>query len=227
MIEPPLFCPSCQAPIINIDIHYYCTNPNCPAQVKEKILHFVSKNAMDVQGLGENIIETLVKRGLLHNVADLYTLEDPKLRVLLRKFPGFGDRKIYEITKGIKASKKQPFRRLLNALGIPHIGIKTAQDITEFLKTEKADSLTKIQSLLTDPEKMDTLFGVGEKIIITLQNFFSNAQTQALLEQLQSYGLNFSAVDTFEGKKGTSGSFSLTGRFPFPKEQIIEVLEKL
>jgi DNA ligase (NAD+) len=227
LIEPPLFCPSCQAPIINIDIHYYCTNPNCPAQIKEKILHFASKNAMDIQGLGDTIIETLVNRGLLHNVADLYHLEDPKLRVLLRKFPGFGDRKIYEITKGIKASKEQPFRRLLNALGIPHVGIKTAQDITNFLKGEKADSLMKIQSLLIDPEKMVALPGIGEKIILTLQNFFSNPQTQALLEKLQNYGVNFSAVNAFEENKGALGSFSLTGKFPFPKEQIIEVLEKL
>jgi DNA ligase (NAD+) len=227
LIEPPLFCPVCQAPITNLDIHYYCTNPNCPAQVKEKILHFVSKEAMDIQGIGESVVETLVKQELLHNVADLYQLEDPKMRIVLRTFPGFGDKRIYEISRAIKTSKKQPFWRLLNALGIPHIGNKTAQDIATFLKTEKADSLSDLQTILTDTEKMVALYGIGEKTIEALQNFFSNPQTHTLLKQLQDYGLNFSARDTTNVEKPHLGSFSLTGVFPFPKEQIREALENL
>jgi len=88
-IEAPLFCPSCQAPITNIDIHYYCTNPSCPAQIKEKILHFVSKDCMDIQGIGESVADLLVEQKISTNVADIYKLEDIHTQILLKKFPGF------------------------------------------------------------------------------------------------------------------------------------------
>jgi DNA ligase (NAD+) len=87
LIEPPLFCPICQSPIINIGIFYYCANPNCPAQVKEKVLHFVSKNCMNIQGIGEGVIDVLVNQGILHSIADIYKLEDPILRRVLKAFP--------------------------------------------------------------------------------------------------------------------------------------------
>ncbi|MDR2191153.1 MAG: NAD-dependent DNA ligase LigA [Candidatus Peribacteria bacterium] len=154
LIQAPLFCPSCNDPVINSGMHYYCTNPNCPAQVKEKILHFVSKNAMNIQGIGEGVVDVLVDKGIMHNVADMYKLEDAALRIMLRKFPGFGDRKIYEITKQVKASKKQPLWRIINALGIPHVGEKTSQDICKLLAKEQADSLDKMQAILTDSEKV-------------------------------------------------------------------------
>lgn len=88
-ITPPLLCPSCQSPVNNIDIHYYCTNPSCPAQIKEKIVHFVSRDAMDISGIGEAMIELLVEQKLLSSVADLYDLTELKNQVLLRKFPSF------------------------------------------------------------------------------------------------------------------------------------------
>lgn len=227
LIEPPLFCPVCQALITNLDIHYYCTNPNCSAQVKEKILHFVSKDAMDIQGIGESVVEVLVNKEIFHNIADIYKLEDPQMRMVLRTFPGFGDKRIYEISRAIKTSKKQPFWRVLNALGIPNIGIKTAQDITTFLETEKVNSLEMLQSIVTDTEKMVALYGIGEKTVLALQNFFSNPQTQTILEQLQHYGISFSAIEHAPEKQAHLGSFSLTGVFPFPKEKIREVLEGL
>lgn len=87
LIEPPLFCPVCQAPIINIGIFYHCANPNCPAQVKEKVLHFVSKNCMDIQRIGEGVVDVLVNKGLVHNIADIYKLEENTSWMILKSFP--------------------------------------------------------------------------------------------------------------------------------------------
>jgi DNA ligase (NAD+) len=115
-IEAPLFCPVCQSPTTHIGVFYYCANPNCPAQLKEKIRYFVSKNCMDIQGIGEGIIDVLVDRGVFHNVADIYKLEHSELRILLRKFPGFGDKRIYDLMKQVKLSKHQPLWRIINAL---------------------------------------------------------------------------------------------------------------
>jgi DNA ligase (NAD+) len=115
-IEVPLFCPVCQSSTTRIGVFYYCTNPNCPAQLKEKIRYFVSKNCMDIQGIGEGIIDILVNKGIFHNVADIYKLERSELRILLRKFPGFGDKRIYDLMKQVKRSKHQPLWRVINAL---------------------------------------------------------------------------------------------------------------
>jgi DNA ligase (NAD+) len=226
LIEMPLFCPSCQSPVLKIGVFYYCANPDCPAQVKEKILHFVSKNCMDIQWIGEGVIDVLVDNGILHNVADVYKLEDAYLRILLRKFPGFGDKKIYEITKQVKASKKQPLRRIINALGIPHVGDKTSQDIATLLQEQKADGIEKIQSILTNADIMITVPGIGEKTILTLQTFFSNPQTQELLKKLQQYGIPFSAVREKKQTKTHQGTFAITGIFPLSRDQIKETLEK-
>ncbi|MDR0650770.1 MAG: NAD-dependent DNA ligase LigA [Candidatus Peribacteria bacterium] len=115
-IEAPLFCPVCQSPTTHIGVFYYCANPNCPAQLKEKIRYFVSKDCMDIQGIGEGIIDVLVDKGIFRSVADIYQLERSELRILLRKFPGFGDKRIYDLMKQVKASKRQPLWRMINAL---------------------------------------------------------------------------------------------------------------
>jgi DNA ligase (NAD+) len=111
--------------------------------------------------------------------------------------------------KQIQHSKEQPLWRILNALGIPHIGKKTAQDINHFLSEEHTDSLEKIQKILTNAEKINEVYGIGSKTVASLYNFFTNLQTQELLQQLEQQGLSFSAQ---EMKKTTliKESFSIT-----------------
>jgi len=88
-INPPETCPSCNEPAMNKDMHYYCTNPHCPDKIKQQIQHFVSKNCMDIQGIGEGIIDILVEHKIIKDITDIYTLTNPMLQVQLRKFPGF------------------------------------------------------------------------------------------------------------------------------------------
>lgn len=226
LIIPPLFCPSCGAPITNIDIHYYCTNPSCPAQLKEKILHFVSKEAMDIQGIGDAMVEILVEQKILRNISDMYTLTNPYIQITLKKFPGFGEKKVSEVASQIEASKKQPLRRVINALWIPNIGKKASQDIANFLTEKGAKNLKEIETILINAEEMQQLYGIGEKTILALQNFFSNPQTKALVEELEKQGVQFSTQQQEKNSHNNKEHFSITGSFPFSREKIREALEK-
>ena len=87
-ISPPKNCPSCHKPIMQKDIHYYCTNTYCPEKTKQQIQHFVSKNCMDIQGIGESIVDLLVDNKIIETVADVYKLTDSTIQIQMMKFPG-------------------------------------------------------------------------------------------------------------------------------------------
>ena len=130
-IEPPISCPSCNHPTTKIDMHVYCTNNACPAQLQEKLEHFVSKQCMDIEGIGESIAALLIEQKLVTTVDQLYDLIRPEKQAHLRTIQGFGDKKIMQIVSQLEHAKKQPLRRFLHALGIPHIGKKTAMMIQD------------------------------------------------------------------------------------------------
>ncbi|HBB03688.1 TPA: hypothetical protein DCZ39_02155 [Patescibacteria group bacterium] len=88
-IHPPKNCPSCHEPVTIVETHYYCTNPHCPQKTKQQIIHFVSKNCMDIQGIGESVVDLLVENKIIETVADIYKLSDNKIQFQLLKFPGF------------------------------------------------------------------------------------------------------------------------------------------
>lgn len=185
-ITPPLLCPMCNSPVNNIDIHYYCSNPSCPAQLREKILHFVSRDAMDIGGIGDSIVEILVDQGILHSVADLYQLTSIANQILLRKFPNFGEKKISELAQQLEKSKSQPLWRILNGLGIPNIGKKTAQDLADYLASKKVKNLTQMLEILKDSESLQELYGFGEKVVMGIQVFFASAEILAVLRALEA-----------------------------------------
>jgi|GEM_PF-660943 len=129
----PVTCPVCHTEVVRskTDIHIYCPNATCPAQIKGKIAYRVSRDAMNIDGVGDSIIELLVDQGLVKNVADLYTLEQPQKRIQMMAMPLIGQRKFQLITDELKKSKNNALRRVINGLGIQHIGKKTAQIIVE------------------------------------------------------------------------------------------------
>lgn len=226
-IIPPLFCPECGNPITNIDIHYYCTNPLCSAQIKEKIVHFVSRDAMDISGIGDAMIEILVKQKILTSVADLYHLTNIQNQILLRKFPNFGEKKVSELVSQIELSKKQPIWRLLNALGIPHIWKKTAQDLAKYLAFHKVSSLSQMIDSFTSDE-VKTVPGIWERSLKAIQLFITQHETLKLLEELYLNGVNFSALDQRDNDEILyTKSFSLTGTFPIPRGTLIQKMEAL
>jgi len=114
LITAPENCPSCWTILTPVDMHYYCQNPDCPAQIKEKIIRFVSKDCMDIEWIWESIVEILVNHNIVKNIADLYKLLDFETERIVRRFPWFADKKITEIQKQLQESKNKEFRRLLN-----------------------------------------------------------------------------------------------------------------
>ena len=246
-ISAPLFCPACSSPIINIDMHYYCTNPECPAQIKEKLIHFCSKDAMDIQWVWDAIIDILMQQHLIHSVADIYKLSEIQTQVFLRKIPWIWEKMLYEINQQLEESKNKELWRIINALWIPHIGKKTAQDIAKFLQEKWAKNLTEIEAVLTNNELMQQIDWVWEKTIIALKEFFANQQVRTMLEKLEWWWVNFSAETTpqpsaapltgsnissllgegdHEVVERLSKAFSITWTFQFPREMIKSEMEK-
>lgn len=193
-ISAPLFCPACNSPIINIQMHYYCTNPECPAQIKEKLIHFCSKEAMDIQWVGDAIVDILMQQNLIHSVADIYKLSEIQTQIFLKKIPWIWEKMLYEIAQQLEESKHKELWRKLNALWIPNIWKKTAQDIEKFLQEKWAKNLSEIEELLTNEELMLQIDWIWEKTIIALKEFFANKQVKAMLEKLEWFGMEFSAL---------------------------------
>ncbi len=230
-ISAPLFCPACNSPIINIEMHYYCTNPECHAQLREKVIHFCSKECMDIQWIGDSIVDILMQQDLIHNVADIYKLANIQTQILLKKIPWIGEKKLHEITQQLEESKTKELRRLINAIWIPHIWKKTAQDIAEFLKQHGAKNLAEIETILTNDELMQSINWVWEKTIIALEEFFANQQVHTMLEALEWLWLNFSSWSFEEHKESNIISvwkwkFSITWTFQFSRETIKSEMEK-
>lgn len=226
-IQMPSKCPSCLGKVVNQDMHYYCTNPVCPAKLKEQILHFVSKNCMDIQWIWESIVDILVEQNIVKSIIDIYSIPEHTTQILLRKFPGIGDKKISEIANEIEESKHQPLRRLLNGLGIPHVGKKMAQDIVQAMVSQQPVCLEDILYILTDRDFLITVYGIGDKTLDALVDYFSDQQNREMLMHLRDIGMKFTVdaggYDLFKEKKET---FSITGSFPFPREEIVAILEK-
>jgi DNA ligase (NAD+) len=228
-IIPPHFCPVCKWAITNIDIHYYCTNPWCPAQIKEKIIHFASRDAMDITWLGESVVDVLVDQGLLHSICDIYTLTDIKNQILLRKFPNFWEKKIAEIVWEIDKSKSKPLWRILNALWIPNVWKKIAQDLATYLKSKEANSLDKILEVFEN-EQIKDLFWIGNKIMNWILLYISNPDTLWLLRWLEQHGVIFDATAVDEDNSLSISEedkehFSLTWSFPVSRWLFVKALE--
>lgn len=229
-ITPPKVCPSCHTSVIQKDMHYYCTNPHCPEKTKQQIQHFVSKNCMDIQGIGESIVDILVENKIIETIADIYKLTDQNIQITLRKFPGIGDKKVAEIVKGVEESKHKSLRRLLNGLWIPHVGKKMAQDVTEAIQNSefRIQNEWEMIYILTNKEFLESIYGIGEKSVDTISTFFSDKKNLQLLEQLKVYGVNMDPKkysDTLKASEA-KGSFSITWSFDLPREKIAEYFQQ-
>ena len=235
-IAAPLFCPACNSPITNIQIHYYCTNPECPAQIKEKLIHFCSKDAMDIQWVGDAIVDILMQQHLIHSVADIYKLLDVQTQIFLKKIPWIWEKIIYEISQQLEESKHKELWRKLNALWIPNIWKKTAQDIEKFLQEKWTQNLSEIEETLTNEELMLQIDWIWEKTIIALKEFFANKQVKAMLERLEGLWMSFSSesvkksddtwmVEDLQIEKNNK-CFSITWTFQFSREVIKSEMER-
>jgi DNA ligase (NAD+) len=180
----PKTCPVCSSPIYRPEgeANYYCENSDCPAQVKGRIEHFASRGAMDIEGLGEAVVDQLVENQLVKNCADLYDLSSK--RATLEQLERWGKKKVTNLLEAIERSKRQPFHRVLYALGIRHVGASVAQRIVEkFCIIDQLINATK-EDLMTVP-------GIGSEIAESIIRFFQNKHNSTIVERLRKAGVQF------------------------------------
>jgi DNA ligase (NAD+) len=180
----PKNCPVCGGPIERPagEANYYCENPECPAQVRARIEHFASRGAMDIEGLGEAIVDKLVTLGFLKNYADIYDLHKHKAKLV--RIEGFGEKSVQNLLNSIENSKKQPFHRVLYALGIRYVGSETAKLL--------ADAFGSIDKLMNaSVEQISSVYGIGPRIAESVYKFFHDERNLELIKRLKEAGLNF------------------------------------
>ena len=187
----PSHCPECNSELVRLEgeVALRCINPKCPAQIREGLIHFVSRNAMNIEGLGERVITQLFKEGLIQDVADLYKLTKPQLLQLER----MGEKSTDNLLHAIERSKENSLERLLFGLGIRYVGEKAAKILAEHFETmDRLQSATREQ-LINIPE-------IGEKMADSIATFFEQPEVKELIEELKSFGVNM----TYKGPKRTN-----------------------
>ncbi|MEG1501841.1 MAG: NAD-dependent DNA ligase LigA [Synergistaceae bacterium] len=179
----PAKCPVCGTDVIRIatEVAVKCPNMSCPAQIKERIAYFSSRQAMDIRGLGGKISEQLINAGLIQNISDLYYLDEDSLKKLER----FGEKSIANLLQSIENSKKRNLHFLINALGIPNIGEKTADDLTKRFKSLKELSYISVNS----PEVLELMDGIGPIIADSLKKYFSEKHNIEIIKRLEDAGV--------------------------------------
>lgn len=205
LYQMPRVCPACGAPAVREtgEAAVRCTNPDCPAQLLRMLIHFCSRDAMDIEGLGEAVLETLVNRGMLKNAADIYNLDYEAIAAL----DGQGAKSADNLRAAVEKSKGNDLARLIFALGIRHIGQKAAA-----LLAERFGSMDALLS--ASREDILTIDGFGEVMADAVLQFFSLPQSRELLEKLQKAGLNMRSLKEVKDMRFAGLTFVLTGTLP-------------
>ena len=206
VIELPTHCPACGAPAGRVpgEVALYCDNPACPAQLVRRVEYFVSRGAMDIETFGAQTAALLIEQGLIHDVADIYTLD----RSALLALEGFQEKKVDNLLAGIEASKQAPAGRLLTALGIRFVGSVVAGLLL--------DDLGSLDALAAaDEARLMTIEGIGPQTAAAVVAWFADERHQHLLHKLRQAGLQFAltrpgqTLDTLAGL-----TFVITGTLP-------------
>jgi DNA ligase (NAD+) len=198
----PEKCPVCGTHVVRTEgeVDYRCVNANCPAKLRETILHFASRGVMNIDGMGEALVNQLTERGLVKNVADIYKLTKGDLLQLER----MGEKSAQNVLNEIEASKKLPLERVIYGLGIRFVGERTAQFLAEHFGS--MDALMSASA-----EGLEQVNEVGPRIAQSIAEFFQEPRNRELVKRLQSAGLTFSGRRRERGTKLAGKTFVLTG----------------
>jgi DNA ligase (NAD+) len=216
----PSLCPECATPVIKLpgEVAWRCPNIECPAQVRRRIEHFASKGSMDIDGLGEAVVDQLVTRGLVKTIPDLYRLRAEQLAELDK----FAEKSAQNLVNAIAASKNTELWRLIHGLGIPGIGVSSAKDLAAHFRSMAALAAATEEELLA-------IEGVGEKTALAIRAFFNEPANRILVDELRDRG-----VDPKPPARAAAASsaalagktFVLTGTLPtLTREQATEKIE--
>lgn len=181
----PTSCPSCHTPLVRQESEaaWRCINPNCPEQLKQRLIFFASKDAMDIDGFGKSIIEKFVELGWLKSFTDIYRLKEDKIAQL----EGFGKKSAENLIAAINKSKSNPIHRLLHALSIHHVGKKVSK-----LLVENIESLFDLSK--ASKEDIETIKDIGPIVAQNVYNYFREPANIEMLRELESLGVNMQAI---------------------------------
>ena len=216
-IDFPDGCPSCGAPIHRPEGEavFRCSNIECPAQAEERLIHFVSKGAMDMDGLGRETVIDFFRRGWLKSIPDIYRLPYEEILSL----EGWKEKSVNKLRESIEASKQQPLWRLVNGFGIRHVGTQTAKDLVRHL-----DKLTDLFDY--DAEKLTEIEGIGQIVASSITEFFHNPGNRHMITELETLGLNLVQEKQAGGGKLEGKTFLFTGSLTrFTRDQAKEMVE--
>ncbi|GEK58666.1 DNA ligase (NAD(+)) LigA [Marinococcus halophilus] len=206
--EMPTECPSCGTELVRLEeeVALRCINPNCPAQLQEALIHFVSRGAMNIDGLGEKVIQQLFSHQLVSGIEDIYKLDRDELLELER----MGQKSVDNLLNAIEASKENSLERLLFGLGIRFVGSKAARTLAEEFGTMEALEQA-------DKEQLLAIYDIGEKVADSIVSYFEQDNVSELLEELRRLGLNMEYKGPRKSEQATDTVFSgktvvLTGK---------------
>ena len=216
-------CPMCNTPLIKKEgqVDYFCPNNSCPARHIEGLIHFTSRDAMNVDGLGDRIMEDFYNFGFIKNIVDIYNLKDHKQDLI--RLEGFGDKSVNNLLDAIENSKQNSLEKLIFALGIPHVGAKTGKILAQNFNT--LDNL--INASL---EELTNISDIGEIIAKSIREYFDNTDNMEIINKLKELGINMNYLgkkieknDNFFGK-----TFVLTGSLElFTRDEAKDIIESL
>jgi DNA ligase (NAD+) len=212
----PSKCPVCGGQVVRSEgeADHRCVNANCPAKLRETILHFASRGVMNIDGMGEALVNQLTERGLVKNVADIYRLTETDLLSLER----MGEKSAQNVLREIEASKKLPLERVIYGLGIRFVGERTAQFLAEHLGS--MDALMNASE-----EELQQVNEVGPRIAESIAEFFQEPRNRELVQRLGKAGLTFAGTKKVRGTKLAGKTFVLTGTLTRPRDQAKKMIE--
>ena len=216
-------CPMCHTHLVKKEgqVDYFCPNEKCPARHIEGLIHFASRDAMNIDGLGERIMEDFYNFGFIGNIADIYSLKNHTEDLV--RLEGYGDKSITNLLEAIEKSKGNSVERLIFALGIPHVGAKTAKILASYFKTMENLERASLEELTNIPD-------IGDIIAKSIQEFFNNNHHKAMVEELKNLGINMTYLgqESKENVAFTGKTFVLTGSLQeFTREEAKEKIESL
>ena len=204
-VNPPLNCPVCNSPLFKPEdeVAYYCENTECPAQIRGRIEHFASRGAMDIEGLGESLINLFVEKGFMITYDDIYHLKDYREKLI--NLERLGKKSIDNLLTAIEESKKQPFPKVLFGLGIRYVGSGAAKKL--------ASHFNSIDDLINaSAEEISDIHEIGKSISKSVKTFFSKDENIKIINKLKAAGLIFTAEKKQHSSNSLRGkSFVLTG----------------
>ena len=214
-------CPICGTPLTKKDSQTYCLNAHCPARKSEALVHFVSRKCMNIDGLGENIIEDLFNMEIIKDIVDIYDLKHSRDKLI--ELEGFGEKSVNKLLDSIEESKKNSLERVLFAFGIKGVGEKVAKILAKQYKS--VDNL-----MLSEKEEIESIRDLGPILADSIYEFFHKEANIKMIESLKEKGLNFNYIgeeikenDNFKAKK-----FVLTGTLQnYKRDDLSSIIEAL